>query len=484
MQFQTHPTPMRINQSATLFLTLITFSACTSPNSTPGISTTVIEGAVVYDGTGAEPIENSVIVIRDDMIDCVGEAGDCEIPSNAERIVANGKFITPGLVDAHIHFAQTGFFDSRPDAMDVNETYPYPEVAAYQRENPGRYFESYLCSGITAVYDVGGASWSVELQQEAEQNPMAPHVAAAGPLLTPVPGAPFDLPSDRILVQLDSEETGRTMVQFLSAMGSTGIKFWQINAADPDYMAKVEAVADEIRKQGNQMIAHATTLEQAKAALRNGTKLLVHSVSDMEVDDEFIELARENGTFYNPTMIVSAGYMLAYGAAADIEPIPYTDPNGCTDSKTLNLIESASQFSDHPRLTESLLERARAFNPETDMSSETMVQNLKAVYEAGIPVVVGTDAGNPGTLHGVSVYDEMEAMQAAGISPEDLIVMATKNGAESMRRGDDFGTLEAGKFGNLILLDRDPGEDISNMRSITHVMIKGTLKRVEDVQTH
>jgi len=438
----------------------------------------------VYDGTGAEPIENSVIVIRDDMIDCVGEAGDCEIPSNAERIDANGKFITPGLVDAHIHFAQTGFFDSRPDAMDVNEAYPYPEVAAYQRENPDRYFESYLCSGITAVYDVGGASWSVGLQDQAEQNPMAPHVAAAGPLLTPVPGAPFDLPSDRILVQLDSEETGRTMVQFLSAMGSTGIKFWQINAADPDYMAKVEAVADEIRKQGNQMIAHATTLEQAKAALRNGTKLLVHSVSDMEVDDEFIELARENGTFYNPTMIVSAGYMLAYRAAADIEPIPYTDPNGCTDSKTLNLIESASQFSDHPRLTESLLERARAFKPETDMTSETMSQNLKAVYEAGIPVVVGTDAGNPGTLHGVSVYDEMEAMQAAGISPEDLIVMATKNGAESMRRSDDFGTLEAGKFGNLILLDRDPGEDISNMRSITHVMIKGTLKRVEDVQTH
>jgi len=232
------------------------------------------------------------------------------------------------------------------------------------------------------------------------------------------------------------------------------------------------------------MIAHATTLEQAKAALRNGTKLLVHSVQDQPVDDEFIELARENGTFYNPTMIVSAGYMLAYRAAADIEPIPYTDPNGCTDTKTLSLIESASQFSDHPRLSESLMERVRAFNTETDMTSEMMIQNLKAVYDAGLPVVVGTDAGNPGTLHGVSVYDEMEAMQAAGIAPADLIVMATKNGAESMRRGDDFGTLEPGKFGNLILLEDDPGEDISNMRSITHVMIKGSLKPVNEIQTH
>jgi imidazolonepropionase-like amidohydrolase len=438
----------------------------------------------VYDGTGSEPFGNSVIVITDAKIECVGEAGECEVPANAERIDASGKFITPGLVDAHIHFAQTGFFDGRPDAMNVNDVYPYPEVAAYQRENPERYFESYLCSGITAVYDVGGASWSVELQEEAEKDPEAPHVAAAGPLLTPVPEAPFDLPSDRILVQLDSEETGRTMVQFLSAMGNTGIKFWQFNINSPEYMQWVEAAADEIRKQGNQMIAHATTLEQAKAALRNGTKLLVHSVQDLPVDDEFIELALENGTFYNPTMIVSAGYMLAYRAAAGIEPIPYTDPNGCMDSKTVNLIESADRFSDKPRLNEMLMERVRAFNPETDMTTEMMRQNLKAVYDAGIPVVVGTDAGNPGTLHGVSVYDEMEVMQSAGIPPGDLIVMATKNGAESMRRGDDFGTLEPGKFGNLILLENDPGQDISNMRSITHVMIKGTLKSVGDVQTH
>src|SRR6056297_938282 len=325
---------------------------------------TVISGATLFDGTGSDPFENSVIVIRDQQIECVGSQADCPVPAGAEVIEASGKYITPGLVDAHMHFAQTGFFDGRPDALDIRDVYPYTEVAAYQKLHPDRYYDSYLCSGVTAVYDVGGMSWSVDLQTSAEADSMAPHVAASGPLLTPVPGAPFDLPSDRALVQLDSEQTGIEMVQFLSELGSTGIKFWQFQADNEEYMAGVAAAAEEIRRQGNQMIAHATTLEQAKAALRNGTKLLVHSVSDIEVDDEFIRLARENGTFYNPTMIVSAGYMLAYRAAADIEPIPYTDPNGCTDTKTLNLIESASQFSDHPRLTESLLERARAFNPE------------------------------------------------------------------------------------------------------------------------
>lgn len=474
----TNRSEMRFSYLISFLCIVFSISACTNTEQ----EYLVIKGATLYDGTGGDAIENSVIIVRNDEIDCVGIAEECSIPLGSEVIDASGKYITPGLVDAHMHFFQTGFFDSRPDAMDLNETYPFPEVAAFQQQNPQRYYDTYLCSGITAVYDVGGMSWSVGLQESAETNPMAPHVAAAGPLLTPVPGAPFDLPSDRVLVQLDSEETGVKMVQYMSALGSTGIKFWMLRADDEEYMKRVEAAAEEIKERGNQMIAHATSLEQAKAALRNGTKLLVHSVENTEIDEEFIELAKANGTFYNPTLIVSAGYMLAYRAAADIAPIQINDPNGCVDQKTRELITTASQFKDHPRLTEGFKERLRSFDPDTDMTRQMLLQNLKKVYKAGIPIVVGTDAGNPGTLHGISIFDEMEAMQSAGIPPGDLIVMATKNGAESMRRLDDFGTLERGKFGNLIMMDKDPAEDISNMRSLTHVMIKGNLKEVEDIQ--
>lgn len=465
-----------------VFLLTMILISCSEDQKSPEY--TVIKGATVFDGTGSEPIENSEIVIRNDKIDCIGEAGDCSIPLGSNVIDGAGKFITPGLVDAHMHFFQTGFFDGRPDAMDLNETYPFPEIAAYQEQNPQRYYDTYLCSGITGVYDVGGMSWSVGLQQSAEENPMAPHVAAAGPLLTPVPGAPFDLPSDRVLVQLDSEETAVKMVQYMSALGSTGIKFWMLRADDEEYMNRVEAAAEEIEKYDNQMIAHATTLKQAKAAIRNGAKLLVHSVQDQEVDEEFIELAKEQGTIYNPTLIVGAGYMVAFRGVADIAPIPINDPNGCVDQRTRDLITTASQFKNHPRLTDGLLERLKDFNPETDMTTDLMLQNLKTVYEAGIPIAVGTDAGNPGTLHGVSIFDEMEMMQEAGITPEDLIVMATKNGAMAMRRLDDFGTLEMDKFANLIMLDEDPSEDIANMRSLTHVMIKGESKEVGEIQNN
>ncbi|WP_421772932.1 amidohydrolase family protein [Gracilimonas sp.] len=464
-----------------LITATISLTACTE--SDPVKKVTVISGATLFDGTGAEALENSMVVIRSGEIDCVGRDGECSVPMGAEVINAEGKYITPGLVDAHMHFFQTGFFDSRPDAMDITEVYPFAEVAAYQKQNPQRYYNSYLCSGITAVYDVGGMSWSIDFQEQAENNPKAPHVAAAGPLITPVPGAPFDLPSDKVLVTLDSEETGIKTVQYLSALGSTGIKFWTFDEDSDEYMDRVEVTAEEIRRQGNQMISHATTLDQAKAALRNGTKLLVHSVQNTEIDDEFIELAKENGTYYNPTLIVSAGYLLAYRAAGDIAPIPVTDPNGCVDSKTMKLINTAAQFKDHPRLSENMKNRLRAFNPETDMTRDMLLTNLKKAYEAGIPIVVGTDAGNPGTLHGISIFDEMEHMQLAGIPAEDLIVMATKNGAESMRRGDDFGTLESGKMANLIVLEENPAVDISNMRSLTHVMIKGKLMDVGEIQS-
>jgi len=459
-----------------LFLFLI--AACSSTGQGPP-STIVLSGATLFDGTGTGAVENSVVVIQGKEIECVGTEEDCEPPAGAEVVNVSGKYITPGLIDAHVHFFQTGFFDSRPDAMDLNDTYPFAEVTAYQRQHPQRYYDAYLCSGITGVYDVGGMSWSIDLQEEAENNERAPYVAAAGPLITPVPGAPFDLPSDRVLVHLDSEEAGIKTVQYMTALGSTGIKLWMLDTDDEAYMQRVAALAEETERLDSKLIVHATNLDQAKAAIVNGAKLLVHSVSDREVDGEFLDMAREQGTYYNPTLIVSSGYMLAYRAAAGIESYNFDDPNRCVDAKTRDLLETASQFQDHPRLSEAFKERLRDFDPQAGRVGETDAANLMKVYKAGIPIVVGTDAGNPGTLHGPSIYEEMEAMQQAGIPAEDLIVMATRNGAMAMERGEDFGTLEAGKFANLIILDEDPSADIANMRSISRTMIKGKLIDIE-----
>lgn len=466
----------RFIKRLTFLVILICTAACSSISQSGQVK--VLTGATLFDGTGSVPIENSVVVIKDDNIDCVGTENDCTIPSGADMIDVSGKFITPGLVDAHVHFFQTAFFDSRPDALDLRDTYPFMEVAAYQKNHPQRYYDAYLCSGITSVYDVGGFTWTIDFQDSAEENPSAPHVAAAGPLITPSTLELFNTSSDKVLVNLDSEETGRKTVQYLSALGSTGIKMWQLDVENEDYMNRVEAVADEIKEQGNRMIAHATTLAQAKAALQAGTKLLVHSVSDTEVDQEFIDLAKEEGTIYTPTLVVGGGYMLAYRAAAGVATFQINDSNGCVDSKTRQMLENADQFSDHAAFSDGFKKRLESFDPESDIIGKVDAANLRKVHEAGIPIAVGTDAGNPGTLHGISIYDEMEAMQQAGIPANDLIVMATQNGAKAMQRSDDFGTLEAGKIADLVVLDKDPSEDIANMRSIEQVMRMGVLKDV------
>ncbi len=378
-------------------------------------------------------------------------------------------------------FSRLLFLTAAPMRWISGITYPFMEVVAYQKLNPQRYYNAYLCSGITGVYDVGGATWSIDFQQSAEADPSAPHVAAAGPLITPSTLDLFNTPTDKILVNLDSGETGRKTVQYLSALGSTGIKLWQLRPDDEVFMKRVKAVAEEAEEHDNKLIVHATTLDQAKAAVRTGAQLLVHSVMDTVIDDTFLSMTEKQGTIYTPTLVVSSGYMLAYRTTAGIESYPFDDPNGCVAKKTKERLNNASQFKDHSRFTESFMNRLQSFDPDSDRVSHTMLTNLKKVYDAGIPIAVGTDAGNPGTLHGPSIYQEMEQMQRAGIPAEDLIVMATRNGAQAMERLEDFGTLEAGKLANLVILEEDPSADISNMRSITHTMIKGQIMQVDKI---
>lgn len=442
-------------------------------------SATVLKGATLFDGAGNK-LENSVVIVKDGKIEDIGSE-NIAIPEDAEVNNISGKFITPGIVDAHVHFFQTGFFDARPDVLDLRDSLSYSNVITYQRYNPERYYEAYLRSGVTAVYDVGGMPWSIQLQQSAEKDLKAPHVAASGPLITPVPEeyiSIFNYPVEKVMVHLGSGSIGRDVVAYCSDLGSTGIKIWGMRPEDEEFMENVRAVADEVEKRGNKLIVHATTLPQAKAALEIGAKLLVHSVSDQAVDDEFIRLAKENNVVYTPTMVVSLGYYHAYKAVLG-EEMKIEDPNSVVDEKTLRLIEGAKRYSS---LVDTIQLKSRIENAVRRIRAgdSIMAINVKKLYEEGILIAMGTDAGNPGTLHGISVFDEMEKMQDTGIPADQLIIMATRNGAIAMERIDDFGTLEKGKMADLIILEEDPSIDIKNMRTISHFMRGGLLRPVEE----
>ncbi len=450
-------------------------TAFSAPPGTPPPPRALV-GATLLDGTGAPPVSDSVVILRGGKIDCAGTRAECPPPERIDLLDLKGLFLTPGIVDAHVHFSQTGWADGRPDAIDVRDRYPYDGVEAGLRAHPERFLRSYLCSGVTSVFDVGGYSWTWDLRGRAEADPLAPHVAAAGPLLSTLDFW-LNLPAERQFIYLGTEEDARAGVRYLASHGADAVKVWFIPVAERNFddMAKaVLAVGEEAKVRNLPLIVHATGLREAKAALRAGASLLVHGVGDVPVDEEFLRLARENRTIYCPTLTVLDGYRRLREAAVERKAPPVDDPNGCVDADTLAHVAESGRLTvktDDPQADERRRERFAIF-------ARVGPANLKAVRDAGIPIAMGTDAGNPLTLHGASVYAEMEAMQAAGMTPMEVLVASTRSGAQAMHRLEEIGTVEKGKRADLLVVGADPARDIKNLRQLRTV-IKGGVVRAQ-----
>jgi imidazolonepropionase-like amidohydrolase len=477
---------------------LILLAGCVMPPAEPwGI--VAYTGATLNDGTGAAPVDDAIVVVRDGRVECVGASGSCQIPAEAELVDLSGTWVTPGLVDAHVHFAQTAWADGRPDGMNVTEGYPYADVVAGQRQNAGLTYRSYLCSGVTAVFDVGGFPWSWSLRGDADAGVTiptseetalpAPHVSAAGPLLTWV-SPRMSLPAEQVMIQFASDQDGRDGVRYVASWASDAVKVWLLGVpengagqtpARADVDAWVMAIGQEAADRGVPLIVHATSLREAKVAVRAGAHLLVHSVQGEPVDEEFLQLARDAGTIYTPTLIVSENWWAMSRHAFSGEMPLLDDPNGCIDPGTRSKIESTPEYSAHPNIARLSQEAVDGRDARMAAGNEIMADNLRRVHEAGITIAMGTDAGNPFTVHGPSVYAEMERMQAAGLAAADIVVMATRNGAQAMGRADRIGTLEAGKVADFLVLDADPLADVSAFRSIRSVVRGGVMASVRSL---
>jgi imidazolonepropionase-like amidohydrolase len=439
---------------------------------------TAFVGGTVIDGTGRS-ITNATVVVTGERIVCAGTAAECAVPTEAARVDARNRFITPGLVDAHVHFSQTGWVDGRPDGLSAPALYPYAETARALRDKPERWYRSYLCSGITAVYDVGGHPWTTALPAKAERESMAPHVRAAGPLITHAGRSALNL-DDEIYTFLPMATSAdvQSSVERLTQIGAQAVKVWYLapQATRRDETdARMMEVGAAAKAAGLDLIVHATGLREAKVALRAGAVLLVHSVEDSPVDDEFLRLLTANRAIYAPTLIVGRNSTRANVAISLGQRFPIDDPGRCVDADTIRKIDNVEPLRtlvpEDRRAVDAAFRRLEAVGARVAL----MGANLRRVQASGNTVVVATDAGNPLTLHGPSIYNEMEAMQDAGIPAAEIIVMATRNGARAMGRERDFGTIAPGRIADLLVLTEDPRADVRAFRSLTHVMRAGRL---------
>jgi len=429
----------------------------------------IFRGATLVDGTGADPVENAVIVVRGDRIEAVGPAGEIEIPEADVDETLEGMWIIPGLVDAHVHFSQSGWFDGRPDALDLRQYHPYPEVAARLAESPDLFSDAYLCSGVTSVFDVGGYPWSVQLQERGEGDDRFVRVASTGALLSTIDFW-LNLEDQEQFIFMADSAAVREGVRQNAELGATAIKIWYIVPPAIDTASVQELVrlaAAEVAARDLPLVVHATGLWEAKDAIRAGAGVLAHGVFDVEVDDEFLELARESGVIYVPTITVTEGYLNAF-TQVGTAGLPY--PAGCADEGTRNLLDSD--------LPPEWVPPAEMIVPYTEFVAANRVigiDNLKRVHEAGVTIAMGSDAGNPGTLHGPSIHYEAAVFQEAGMTPMEVLVTATRDAARAMGRGTELGTIEPGKFADFAILRADPLADAANLREIARVVKGGRM---------
>lgn len=424
---------------------------------------------------------NQTVTITNDLITDVSPTGQASIPNNATILNGEGKYLLPGLVDAHIHFSQTGGLYTRPDAIDLRKYKPYQEEIDWAHDQMEQVLRRYLQNGITTVIDVGTTVNFLKHRATFKDANYAPSIYMAGPLLTTYePAALSNLGDDGPFNLVTSVEDGIKMVQHQLQYQPDLIKVWYIVGRDTSdievsarrYLPIVKAIIDEAHKHNIKMAVHATQRITAQLAVEHGCDYLVHSVDDELLTDDFVQLLKNKNTILCPTLIVHDGYVNTFGQHLHMSPheLRMGDPfqlGSLLDLKHLPDTALINRYYRHTNTPESI--------DHIKTGNGIMLANLKKLSDAGVIIATGTDAGNIGTLHASSYLTEIKAMQLSGMSNWQILEASTINGAKVLGKENEFGTVTKGKKANMILLDADPTADIEGITKIYRVINKGVV---------
>ena len=434
------PAQLRRILFSTAFAIVLTFAivrtgpAAQSPRAG---GTTAIVGARLIDGTGAAPVDDSVVVVEGERIRAAGPRATVQVPRGAEVADAKGKVLVPGLVDVHCHINQP------PEDMK-------------------RYWVAQLRWGVTTMRSAGNDKpETVPLFRRTRAGAFpAPRSYTAGQgfnVSGPYPGAPTFKPT--------TPDEARANVRNLKAQQVDFIKIWMTNPKfPPDVIA---AIVDEGKKQGIPIVSHVTDVASLHQLADQGVTDFLHNPIDQPVGSELVAYAKAKKLTFAPTL-------------ANIESrwFYYEHP----------------EILQMPMLQDALYPRGRQMLADADRKAQTLsapdfVQRkvrmreqsypfIKAMSAAGVRVVTGTDCGAEAsqvTPFGHATHREIQMFVEAGMSPLAAIRAATLDAARVITRTEDpeYGAVRAAKAADLLLLDADPTVDINNTIRINRVMRAG-----------
>lgn len=447
----------------------------------------LIKNAHVVDVEKKKILSGYTVLVSGDKIISVDKDKVFKLPGSTQVIDAAGKYLVPGFTDAHIHFFQSGGLHARPDAIDLRKYRPYAEEIQWVHNHMEDFLRRYLSVGITSVIDVGATNNFLRQRDSFTTKSYAPLIRITGPLLTTyVPEVYKNLKDDSPFEEMLTEDGTRKSVQEQLKLNPDFIKIWYI-VTDKDVekgarknLALVKAAIDEAHKNNKRVAVHATERITAQLAVEAGADFLVHSVDDEIVPDDFVKLLKEKKTVLCPTLVVAGNYGKVLG-----DTYRFT-----TDELKITHPELAGTIIDYPLPDTALAGMYINFlkNPvqhqKQRQTDSVMAVNLKKLIDGGVIIATGTDAGNTGTQHAASYFEELKAMQAAGLTTWQLLEASTINGAKAMGQEKEWGGIAQNKLANLLLLSANPLDSLSNWRKIEWVMNRGAMFHPDSLITN
>jgi imidazolonepropionase-like amidohydrolase len=401
---------------------------------------TTILGAKLIDGTSAEPIDDSVVVIEGTRIQAAGSRAETPVPKGGRIIDGTGKTVIPGLIELHAHY-----FGDRAEME--------------------RLLRAQLRFGVTTSRSIGADKeehLGVIADTRARKIP-APRLYTAGLGFTHPDGHPIQLPFVR---RPATEEEARAGVAELAAQRVDFIKMWveSKNGTLPKITpAMRQTIVEEASKRHIPTVAHVFDLADLEQLIDIGVKQFLHTVRDTdEISSELLDRLKAEGVSFVPTFTVAerAWYFAE-------------NPGVLDDPELRSSLDSAL-------LADSLKEETRSkllANPMLPQLKDEYVRGERFVMKLaghGIRIGVGSDSGAGVIPTGWGTHHEMQLLVRAGLTPMQALRAATGEAAAMLSEGEPaFGTIAPGKAADLLILAADPLADIANTRKIDRVMQAG-----------
>ena len=425
-------------RSISLTIALACAFAAVQPSAQSGAApVTVIKAARLIDGTGAAPIESAAAIVTGDTITWVGKAADLKAPAGARVIDLGRQTLLPGLFDCHVHI--TGVPGDGGDTQELRETDANKAIYGVVHS------KLTLEAGFTTVRDVGGSYATVALRDSIAKGLIpGPHMYVATYSIG-ITGGHGDingwspnlkLPGTAMIadgiegVRKAVREQVKYGADLIKVVASGGILSVGDSPSSVQYsFEELKTIVDEAGHSGRKVAAHAHGAQSIKDAIHAGIDSIEHASL---VDDEGIRLAKEHGTYF----------------VMDI----YNDDY---------ILGKAKDFG----IPQEFLDKEKKLG-------QLQRDNFRKAFEAGVKMAFGTDAGV--YPHGDNAK-QFFYMVKYGMTPAQAILAATASAADLTGRSADIGSIEAGKYADIIAVTADPMKDVRALESVDFVMKGGKI---------